>query len=448
MFRIKNELEELGSPLSDLQMVDMLLRSLPTQVCYNELRRKVIFSSNMSKYTPALVREMILTAETRSKDWEKNAFGNNQAKKKQSSASAGQKGSHNKNDGDTSRKKTPRTDVECYNYGGKGHYKSDCPDLEEKPSARRNAQAKMARSGEKPMKTTVSEQTGKSNHTNKRDVVVGEVVKRVARDYDSGCWYFDSGTNTHIVVSKEYFTVLNSMEDSDWNPSISGFADDVDAQAEGFGTILLATMIDQDMVVVFVEDVLYVPKAGCNLFSPGQALVQGFKMSWDQEAMMFGMTKDDTEVIRAMYQHRLWTFDVHNIGDVKVSKKTIVSKRQVVASFAVTDGVEDIDVWHARLGHTCPEYIRLIVDRRMAKGIMLKKRGKIDCADSHFGKQRRKTYQNKLVRNIEKANDIVFADMLIPGLSNSKAYSAVLVVMDGYSRFMTTYLLKSRNEVK
>ncbi|KAG3230059.1 hypothetical protein PI124_g24842 [Phytophthora idaei] len=121
----------------------------------------------MSKYTPALVRGMILTAETRSKDWEENAFGNNQGKKKQISASAGQKGSHNKNTGDTSRKKMQRTDVECYNCGGKGHYKSDCPDLEEKSSARRNAQAKMARSGEKPMKTTVSEQNGKSSHTNK-----------------------------------------------------------------------------------------------------------------------------------------------------------------------------------------------------------------------------------------------------------------------------------------
>ncbi|KAG3051985.1 hypothetical protein PI124_g23973 [Phytophthora idaei] len=84
MFRIKNELEELGSPLSDLQMVDMLLRSLPTQVCYNELRRKVLFDSNMSKYTPALVRGMILTAETRSKDWEKNAFGTTKARRSKS----------------------------------------------------------------------------------------------------------------------------------------------------------------------------------------------------------------------------------------------------------------------------------------------------------------------------------------------------------------------------
>lgn len=68
MFRIKNELAELISLLSDLQMVATLLRSLPTQVCYNELGKKVLFSSNMGKYTPELLRELIYTAESRSKD--------------------------------------------------------------------------------------------------------------------------------------------------------------------------------------------------------------------------------------------------------------------------------------------------------------------------------------------------------------------------------------------
>ncbi|OWY93274.1 hypothetical protein PHMEG_00037393 [Phytophthora megakarya] len=171
------------------------------------------------------------------------------------------------------------------------------------------------------------------------------------------------------------------MEDSDWNPMISRFADGVDAKAEGFGMILLGTMIDEEMVFVFVEE-------RCNLFSPGQALEQGFKMSWDQDSMMFGMSNEATEVIRAKHEHRLWKFDAHNIGGIKGKSKTTPIKKQVVANFAVTDGVEDIDVWHARLGHTCPEYIRLMVDRGLAKGIMLKKRGKIDCADCHFGKQR------------------------------------------------------------
>ncbi|KAG6953020.1 hypothetical protein JG688_00013017 [Phytophthora aleatoria] len=284
----------------------------------------------------------------------------------------------------------------------------------------------MAPSGQKPTAKVVSKsQAEVADYVHKHDVVVGEVVKRVAKDYDPSRWYFDSGTNAHIVASKAYFTVLNSMEGSDWNSTISGFAEGVDAQAEEFGTILLATMIDKEMIFVFVEDVLYVPRAGCNLFSPGQAVGQGFKTSWDQEAMMFGMSKDDTEVIRAKHAYRLWNVDVCNISGVKVDKKTTVIKKQVVANFAVTDGVEDIDIWHARLGHTCPEYIRLMVNRGMTKGIMLKRRGKMDCADCHFGKQRRKTFCKKLERNIEKVNDIVFADLLFPEQHNDTQYSAV-----------------------
>ncbi|KAJ8546882.1 hypothetical protein ON010_g11353 [Phytophthora cinnamomi] len=365
------------------------------------------------------VRELILTAETRNKDWEKNAFGSNQGKKKQGTASSGPKG---KTTGDGSKKKTSRPDVKCFNCGGKCHYKSDCPDLEEKPSAERKASAKMTRSGEKPVKISSEKTDDDTNWVHKRDVVVGEVVKRVAKDCDASRWYFDSGTNAHIVATKEYFTVLNNMEDSDWNPNISGFADGVDAKSEGFGTILLATTID------------------------GQALEQGFKMSWEQETMMFGMTKDGTEVLRAVHEHRLWAFNVHNIGGVKVDKKTTAVKKQIVVNFAVTDGVEDIDVWHARLGHICPEYIRLMVDRGMAKGIMLKRRGKMDCTDCHFGKQRRKTFKKSLDRNIVNVNDMVFADLLIPGLHNGTKYSAVLVVMDGFSRFVTTYLLNSKTE--
>ncbi|OWY91348.1 hypothetical protein PHMEG_00040106, partial [Phytophthora megakarya] len=50
MFEMMEQLKDLEAPVNNLQMVDILLRSLPNQMCYNELRRKVLFSKDMSKY--------------------------------------------------------------------------------------------------------------------------------------------------------------------------------------------------------------------------------------------------------------------------------------------------------------------------------------------------------------------------------------------------------------
>ena len=118
-----------------------------------------------------------------------------------------------------------------------------------------------------------------SEDAQKRDVMIGEVVKLVDKDYEPCRWYFDTGSNAHITACKEYFTTLRSMEDIDWNPTFSGFADGVDAKAGGFGTILLTFMVDEQLVMLMIEDVLYVPSAGYNLFSPGLSLDQGFKMT-------------------------------------------------------------------------------------------------------------------------------------------------------------------------
>ncbi|GMF42850.1 unnamed protein product [Phytophthora fragariaefolia] len=255
LFDIKTQLEDLGAPVKALQMVDRMLRSLPTAPCYNELRRKVLFSSNMAKYTPDAVRELILTAELRSTDWDNNAFGNKQgntAHQKQSSAKKGTK--KQSSGGDPNKKSGKTSSGGCFLCGGTDHYKRDCPELEEKPSGRK-AQAKYARFGEK-FTEQEAQGTYEFDHAQKRDVVVGVVVKRVAKDYDPSRWYFDTGSNAHITACKEYFTSMQGMENRDWNPTISGFADGVGAKAEGFGTIMLAAMIDEQIVFVLVEDVL------------------------------------------------------------------------------------------------------------------------------------------------------------------------------------------------
>ena len=153
-----------------------------------------------------------------------------------------------------------------------------------------------------------------------------------------------------------------------------------------------------------MDNVLYVYGAGCNLFSPGLALDHGYEMSWDLDSRIICMKKDKLEVIRTHHKNRLWSFETHNI-DSPVNPGYTERKRSTknicYANSAVTNGVEDLTVWHDLLGHTCPEYMRLMVDRGMAKGIMLQRRGKVDCPDCHLGKQRRKSFRKTIDRRSE-----------------------------------------------
>ncbi|KAJ8544544.1 hypothetical protein ON010_g11724 [Phytophthora cinnamomi] len=348
LFDIKNRLADLGSPVNDLQMVDRMLRSLPALPCYNELRRKVLFSSSMGKYTP---------------------------------------------------------DLWLFPLGRNRPLQARRAGLGENTSGR-TAQAKYAQNTpkSKPLQST-NEGEG---HAGKRDVVIGEAVKRALKDYDPTRWYFDTGTNAHITARAEYFTILQSKEDSDWNPTISGFAYGADTKAEGFGTIMLAAMIDEEIVFMLVEDVLFtstserylnILDAAEHLFSPGLALDQGFTMMWDSEARIFGMAKENTEVIRTEFENRLWTFNAQN---------GMVSRTSMCG----------MNVWDIHAPNT--------VDGRPwnGEGHHAQSPRETDCVGCHFGKQLRKTFRKSLDRPLEKVNDMVSADLPIRGASNGSSYAA------------------------
>ncbi|KAG3110205.1 hypothetical protein PI125_g10238 [Phytophthora idaei] len=128
---------------------------------------------------------MILTAESRKKDWENSAFGTSQGKTNPMGATGSQNGRNMQKSSEESKKKTPSTELTRHHCGVKEHYKKNCPDLlgEEKPSGRKNAQEKCARSAEKSTEAVGLMATlDDGDRVHKREVVVCEAVKLTAKN--------------------------------------------------------------------------------------------------------------------------------------------------------------------------------------------------------------------------------------------------------------------------
>ncbi|KAE8915004.1 hypothetical protein PF005_g8548 [Phytophthora fragariae] len=86
-----------------------------------------------------------------------------------------------------------------------------------------------------------------------------------------------------------------------------------------------------------------------------------------------------------------------------------------------------------------------MVDGGLVKGMLLTQRQQQGpCYACHVGKQKKKAHRKKLDRGLEQPNQVVYVDLLIPRNDNGTRYEAVLIIMDGFSRFVTMYMLTSK----
>ncbi|OWZ09092.1 hypothetical protein PHMEG_00018265 [Phytophthora megakarya] len=58
--------------------------------------------------------------------------------------------------------------------------------------------------------------------------------------------------------------------------------------------------------------------------------------------------------------------------------------------------------------------------------------------------EKKKNHRKKLDRATNETYQAVYAELLFPSKGSGSRYESILVIMDGYSRFVTTHLLKSK----
>ena len=111
LFDLRDKLQVLQYEVHDLDMVELILDSLPDSIEFNELKRTVRYT--ITPYSPEDLKELILIAEGRSKQTERRYVSN-------------QKKESNNKQKENKRKYTPTYERVCYKCQKSGHIARFC----------------------------------------------------------------------------------------------------------------------------------------------------------------------------------------------------------------------------------------------------------------------------------------------------------------------------------
>jgi uncharacterized protein (UPF0147 family) len=397
-------------------MVEYMLSSLPDHPEFNTLQGAIRYGTDDLIMKPDEVRERIRMAAARQTDQHKEQRENHQKKGYEKRENHLKKGYEKKYVSDHHKGRNVDGKFVCHGCGSTEHFIKECPNREKK--------------------TNGNDQKRRSNWT-QRSSNQNEKINISLEDLKDW-WCFDTGSNTHVVGDKSLF--ISMMETTDNGIQVHGVTPELATKVQGVGTVALATEIDGEKLLLFIDDVCYVPEVEYNLLSPGMAQEQGFDIDFDSKNMVFIMRKEGKSVLKAKKEQGMWGFYSENTHTTSTNMH-----ERLVVNYSSTDGVASLTRWHERLGHTCHQYLKIMSDQGLVNGMMLTQRQKKDCSDCHLGKQRKKAFKKKIDRNITTPNQVVFGDVMFLSQRNGSRNIGFLVIMDGYSRYLTVHLLTSKD---
>lgn len=247
-------------------------------------------------------------------------------------------------------------------------------------------------------------------------------------------WILDSGASRHMCCNLQM--LINPRK-----PSIKQVvaANKAKVMVEAEGDILLHNNGKGGSARILLQSVLCVPDITCNLVSVSAIADKNFKVIFSQKECLI-QDKEEKLVCRAVLaRNSIYKLPFSYSGN-KLEK--FIEPR--APAFKTTCS-HTIQLWHRRLGHLNPAYLKQLKNKA-ATGIDFDENQLTQCEICALGKQVKKPFHLNSQR-ASKPLELVHSDVCQatePSIGNSKYF---LTFLDDFSRKIFVYFLRTKDEV-
>src|SRR5277367_89492 len=299
------------------------------------------------------------------------------------------------------------SNVKCFRCHGTGHIAKDCP--------KKNSSKKEASSGE-----TLDVRKERKNPDG--EAFVCDTLGVHASDV----WIADTGCTAHMTNQRNYFLFyeqfVKPMEIRVGNKEI--------ILAHGQGTVNVEMLIGGEWQRNHLHNVWFVPDVGRNLFSVGSMPKD---MNFVTDSTGCRVVKDGkTRIKGKRTENGLYAL----LMRVRIPE-------QPANVCAVAAAVDDIQLWHERLGHQNKRRVKKFLKRQGIDVVVNEQ----FCEGCVYGKQHRESFGTRTNRPNE-VGWLINADLCGPMQEESVGGAKYfLCFKDDYSGYRRVFFLKQKSEV-
>ncbi|UYV75490.1 hypothetical protein LAZ67_13000394 [Cordylochernes scorpioides] len=310
--------------------------------------------------------------------------------------------------GTTTRKEDKKKkNFTCYKCGKEGHIARSC-----------RGKAKTPTPNFQPPRHSTHEIAG------------SEMLTALSCTIPDNSWVIDSGATHHVCNKREWFTNFQGIT-SDPILTASGTT-----RAEGCGDIKFKAYVGKHHVDLKLCNVLYVPNVRRNLLSVSSMENKGKIVNFaNRRAQVF----DSENRIVAI---------AHDENGLYVMKGRVILPNAELFNSQKSSQKQTLELWHQRFCHVNNDAIERMAKGELVKGLEISSMDRSLCDDCCVAKSTKEPH--KPIRNIRSKRplELVHTDICGPMPVRSIGGSAYfLTFIDDYSRKITLFCLKHKNEV-